>query len=406
MSTQSTRKGPLAHIKVIDLTHARAGPTCVRVLADHGAQVTQVTRVDPGGLDSGFLGSDQQNLHRNKRSIAINLRSEVGREVLYRLVSDADVIVENFRAEVKYRLKVDYETVRNLNPRIVYGSISGFGQDGPYAKRAGVDQIAQGVGGLMTITGPPGGGPWRVGIPVADLCAGLYLAHGIMAALIERERSGEGQWVQTSLLEAMVAMLDFQATRWLIDGEVPPQAGNDHPTVFPMGVFPTKDGVIDIAAAGGRMFNDFLMVIGAEDVAKDERFATNGRRARHRPELRALVEDKTRTFTSGELIEALNAVGVPSGPILSIDQVFANPQVQHLAMAEAVDSPRLGKLTLVRSPTRLSRTPTALRRAAPIPGGETDEVLREYGYSAAKISEMKAQGAVGVEQIAANKEKL
>ena len=406
MSTQSTRKGPLAHIKVIDLTHARAGPTCVRVLADHGAQVTQVTRVDPGGLDSGFLGSDQQNLHRNKRSIAINLRSEVGREVLYRLVSDADVIVENFRAEVKYRLKVDYETVRNLNPRIVYGSISGFGQDGPYAKRAGVDQIAQGVGGLMTITGPPGGGPWRVGIPVADLCAGLYLAHGIMAALIERERSGEGQWVQTSLLEAMVAMLDFQATRWLIDGEVPPQAGNDHPTVFPMGVFPTKDGVIDIAAAGGRMFNDFLMVIGAEDVAKDERFATNGRRARHRPELRALVEDKTRTFTSGELIEALNAVGVPSGPILSIDQVFANPQVQHLAMAEAVDSPRLGKLTLVRSPTRLSRTPTALRRAAPIPGGETDEVLREYGYSAAKISEMKAQGAVGVEQTTANKEKL
>lgn len=406
MSTQSTPKGPLAHIKVIDLTHARAGPTCVRVLADHGAQVVQVTRVDPGGLDSGFLGSDQQNLHRNKRSIAINLQSEAGRQVLYRLVGDADVIVENFRSEVKYRLKVDYETVRNFNSRIVYGSISGFGQDGPYAKRAGVDQIAQGVGGLMSITGPPGGGPWRVGIPVADLCAGLYLAHGIMAALIEREGSGEGQWVQTSLLEAMVAMLDFQATRWLIDGEVPPQAGNDHPTVFPMGVFPTKDGVINIAAAGGRMFNDFLKVIGAEDIAKDERFATNRSRARHRPELRALVEDKTRTFASGELIEALNAVGVPSGPILSIDQVFANPQVQHLAMAQTVESSRPGKLTLVRSPTRLSRTPTALRRAAPIPGGETDEILREYGYSSAKISEMRAQGAVGVEQPIAKKEKL
>jgi crotonobetainyl-CoA:carnitine CoA-transferase CaiB-like acyl-CoA transferase len=376
------------------------------VLADHGAQVIQVTRVDPGGLDSGFLGSDQQNLHRNKRSIAINLQSEAGREVLYRLVGDADVIVENFRSEVKYRLKVDYETVRNFNPRIVYGSISGFGQDGPYAKRAGVDQIAQGVGGLMSITGPPGGGPWRVGIPVADLCAGLYLAHGIMAALIERERSGEGQWVQTSLLEAMVAMLDFQATRWLIDGEVPPQAGNDHPTVFPMGVFPTKDGVINIAAAGGRMFNDFLKVIGAEDIAKDERFATNRSRAGHRPELRALVEDKTRTFASGELIEALNAAGVPSGPILSIDQVFANPQVKHLAMAQTVESSRPGKLTLVRSPTRLSRTPTALRRAAPLPGGETDEILREYGYSSAKISEMRAQGAVGVEQPIAKKEKL
>jgi crotonobetainyl-CoA:carnitine CoA-transferase CaiB-like acyl-CoA transferase len=406
MSTQTTPKGPLAHIKVVDLTHARAGPTCVRVLADHGAQVTQVTRVDPGGLDSGFLGSDQQNLHRNKRSVAINLQSQVGLDVLYRLVRDADVIVENFRAEVKYRLKVDYETVRKLNPRVVYGSISGFGQDGPYAKRAGVDQIAQGIGGLMTITGPPGGGPWRVGIPVADLCAGLYLAHGIMAALIERERSGEGQWVQTSLLEAMVAMLDFQATRWLIDGEVPPQAGNDHPTVFPMGVFPTKDGAINIAASGGRMFNDFLKVIGAEDLAKDKRFATNRSRARHRLELRALVEDKTRTFTSEELIEALNAVGVPSGPILTIDQVFANPQVQHLAMAETVESPGLGKLTLVRSPTRLSRTPTALRRAAPMPGGETDEVLKDYGYSSAEISAMRAQGAVGVKQPTTRKEKL
>jgi crotonobetainyl-CoA:carnitine CoA-transferase CaiB-like acyl-CoA transferase len=405
MSIQATAEGPLAHIKVVDLTHARAGPTCVRVLADHGAQVTQVTRVDPGGLDSGFLGSDQQNLHRNKRSIAINLQSELGRDVLYRLVRDADVIVENFRAEVKYRLKVDYETVRKLNPRIVYGSISGFGQDGPYGKRAGVDQIAQGVGGLMSITGPPGGGPWRVGIPVADLCAGLYLAHGIMAALIERERSGEGQWVQTSLLEAMVAMLDFQATRWLIDRQVPPQAGNDHPTAFPMGVFPTKDGMINIAASGDRTFNDFLKVIGAEEIAQDERFATAGRRARHRPELRGVVEDKTRAFTSEALIEALNAVGVPSGPILSIDQVFTNPQVQHLAMAQTVESPRLGKLTLVRSPTRLSRTPTALRRAAPMPGGETDEILTEYGYSATEISAMTAQGAVGVEQPTAKKEK-
>jgi formyl-CoA transferase len=227
-----------------------------------------------------------------------------------------------------------------------------------------------------------------------------------MAALIERERSGRGQWVQTSLLEAMVAMLDFQATRWLIDGEVPPQAGNDHPTAFPMGVFATEDGVINIAASGGRMFTDFLKVIGAEDIAKDERFATNRSRARHRPELRALVEDKTRTFTSAELIEALNAVGVPSGPILSIDQVFANPQVEHLAMAQTVESPRLGKLTIVRSPTRLSRTPTALRRAAPIPGGDTDEVLKEYGYSPAEISAMRAQGAVGIEQPAAKKEKL
>jgi crotonobetainyl-CoA:carnitine CoA-transferase CaiB-like acyl-CoA transferase len=396
--------GPLAHIKVLDLTHARAGPTCARVLADHGAQVTQVIRPDPGGFEASFAGSDRQNLHRNKRSIYINLQTDPGRNVFYRFCRDADVVLENFRAEVKHRLKVDYDTLAKINPRIVYGSISGFGQDGPYAKRAGVDQIAQGLGGLMTITGPPGGGPWRVGIPISDLCAGMYLAHGVMAALIERERSGQGQWVQTSLLEAMVAMLDFQATRWLIDGEVPPQAGNDHPTSFPMGVFPTKDGTINIAASGDRMFNDFLKVIGAEEITKDERFGTRKSRGAHRPELRARVEEKTRTWASDALIDALNAVGVPSGPILTIDQVFANPQVRHLALAQTVESPHLGKLTLVRSPTRLSRTPTALRRAAPQPGGETDEVLKEYGYSPAEISELKASGAVGADHAQPKKE--
>jgi formyl-CoA transferase len=390
--------GPLAHIKVIDLTIARAGPTCVRVLADHGAQVTQVTRPDPGGFEQSFLGSDRQNVHRNKRSIAVNLQSDAGRSVLYRLVKDADVVVENFRADVKHRLKVDYETLRKINPRIVYGSISGFGQDGPYGKRPGVDQIAQGVGGLMSITGPPGSGPWRVGIPISDLCAGLYLAHGVMAALIERERSGEGQWVHTSLLEAMVAMLDFQATRWLIDGEVPPQAGNDHPTAFPMGVFPVKDGTINIAASGDRMFGAFLKVIGAEALLQDERFGTRKARGAHRPQLRALVEEKTRAWERDALIEALNAAGVPSGPILTIDQVFANPQVQHLGLAQTVESERLGKLTLVRSPVRLSRTSTALRRAAPVPGGETDEVLKEHGYTPGEIAELRGSGAVGMVQ--------
>ena len=393
----SGNEGPLAHIKVLDLTHARAGPTCVRVLADHGAQVTQVMRPDPGGFEASFAGSDRQNLHRNKRSVYLNLQSDAGREVFYRMVKDADVVCENFRAEVKHRLKVDYESLRKINKRLVYGSISGFGQDGPYGKRPGVDQIAQGVGGLMTITGPPGGGPWRVGIPISDLCAGLYLAHGVMAALLERERSGEGQWVHTSLLEAMVAMLDFQATRWLIDGEVPPQAGNDHPTSFPMGVFPVKDGTINIAASGDRMFNDFLKVIGAEDLAKDERFATRKARGKNRPALRELVEKKTRTWEGEALIDALNAVGVPSGPILSIDQVFANAQVKHLEMAQTVESPRLGKLTLVRSPVRLSRTSTALRRASPVPGGDTDEVLKEYGYTAADIAGLRQSGAVGMD---------
>jgi formyl-CoA transferase len=250
----------------------------------------------------------------------------------------------------------------------------------------------------MTITGPPGGGPWRVGIPISDLCAGMYLAHGIMAALIERERSGEGQWVQTSLLEAMIAMLDFQATRWLMGGEVAPQAGNDHPTSFPMGVFPVKDGTINIAAGGDRMFHDFLRVIGAEDVATDERFATREARAKNRPALREKVEAKTRTWSAEDLIKALNEVGVPSGPILTIDKVFENEQVRHLKLAQEVHSERYGrKLTLVRSPTRLSRTSTGLWRAAPAPGADTDAVLGEYGYRPDEIAALKASGAVGVD---------
>lgn len=407
MTTNATDAGagPLAHIKVLDLTIARAGPTCVRVLADHGAQVTQVIRPDQGGLDASFPSFDRQNLHRNKRSIAINLQTDAGRGVFYRLARDADVVVENFRADVKHRLKVDYETLKAINRRIVYGSNSGFGQDGPYRNRAGVDQIAQGLGGLMSITGPPGGGPWRVGIPISDLCAGLYLAHGIMAALIERERSGEGQWVQTSLLEAMIAMLDFQATRWLIGGEIPPQAGNDHPTAFPMGVFPAKDGMVNIAAAGDRMFLDFLRVIGAEDLAQDERFGTRKARAGHRPELRALVEEKTRTWACEDLIEALNAVGVPCGPILTIDKVFDDPQVRHLALAQTVESERYGTLKLVRSPVRLSRTSTSLRRAAPVPGAETDAVLNEYGYTPEEIAALTASGAVGTDRVAVNEGK-
>ena len=400
MTANSTNgsAGPLAHIKVLDLTIARAGPTCVRVLADHGAQVTQVLRPEQGGLDASFPAFDRENLHRNKRSLALNLQTDAGRAVFYRMAKDADVVVENFRSEVKYRLKVDYETLRAINPRIVYGSNSGFGQDGPYGKRPGVDQIAQGLGGLMSITGPPGGGPWRVGIPISDLCAGMYLAHGIMAALIERERSGLGQWVQTSLLEAMIAMLDFQATRWLIGGEVPPQAGNDHPTSFPMGVFPAKDGMINIAAGGDRMFHDFLRVIGAGDLVKDERFATRADRGKRRPELRALVEEKTRTWPAEDLIDALNAVGVPSGPILTIDKVFENPQVRHLKLAQEIESDRYGKkITLVRSPVRLSRTSTSLRRAAPAPGADTDVILKEYGYAADEIAALKASGAAGVD---------
>ncbi len=392
----ASRIGPLAHIRVLDLTLARAGPTAVRCLADFGAEVIQVIRPDGGGLDASLPNFDRENLHRNKRSIALNLQTDAGREVFYRLLENADVVVENFRSEVKYRLKVDYETLRAINPRIILGSISGFGQDGPYAKRPGVDQIAQGLGGLMSITGQPGTGPWRVGVAISDLCAGLYLAQGIMAALIDRDLSGEGQWVQTSLLEAMVAMLDFQATRWLIGGEVPPQAGNDHPTAFPMGVFPASDGLVNVAASGDRMFRDFLRVIEAEELAADERFATPHARANHRPELREAVEARTTQYSCEYLIERLNEAGVPCGPILTIDQVFEDPQVRHLGLAQQVESPTYGPLNVVRAPVRLSRTSTSLRSAAPRPGGDTEAVLREAGYSASQIEALEKAGAAGV----------
>ena len=386
--------GPLSHVKVLDLTQARAGPTAVRQLADMGAGVVQVQRPLPAA-ERERMDSDRQNLHRNKRSIVLDLQREEGRDVFYRLVPQFDVLVENFRPDVKHRLGIEYETLAALHPGLIYGSISGFGQDGPYGYRGGVDQIAQGLGGLMSVTGPPGSGPWRVGIPISDLCAGMFLAQGILVALIERERSGKGQWVTTSLLEAMIAMLDFQATRWTIDRVVPPQAGNDHPTLFPMGVFRTADGYINIAASGGRLWERFLDAIDGRAIAEDPRFADARSRNAHRDELRAACEERLRARTSAEWVEALNAVGVPAGPVLSIDQVFADPQVQHLDMTRTVQHPLHGPLEIVRSPLNLSRTPPSVRTAAPVAGADTEAVLAEHGFSAEEIRVLLDAGVAG-----------
>lgn len=394
-------QGPLSHLKVLDLCLARAGPTCVRQLADMGADVIQVVRPGDASFDARFPNSDRENLHRNKRSIALDLQNEAGRAVFLKMVKTADVVVENWRPDVKFRLGVDYETLRQINPRLIYASISGFGQDGPYANRPGVDQIAQGLGGLMSVTGEPGSGPWRVGIPISDLSAGIFLAQGVLVALIERDRSGEGQWVHTSLLEAMVAMLDFQATRWLIDGEIPPQAGNDHPTLFPMGVFPTADGMINIAASSGRMWHSFLDAIEAPELAENPRFSDPRARTANKAELRAACEEKLRTRTSAEWIEHLNAAGVPAGPIFTVDQTFADPQVEHLKLAGEVESSKHGKMRLVRSPLNMSRTPPSLRRAAPTGGADTTEILREYGYSDEEIEGLRASGAVGQHPVSA-----
>ena len=386
--------GPLSHISVIDLTRARSGPTCVRQLADWGAQVVQVSSRAEDYDDFDRRGSDTQNLRRNTRNITIDLRKPEGVAILKRMAATADVLVENYRPGVKHRLGIDYATLSALNPRLIYGSISGFGQDGPYAERPGYDQIAQGMGGLMSVTGLPGQGPLRVGIPVADLTAGIFLAQGILVALIERDRSGRGQWVATSLLEAQTAMLDFQATRWLIDGEVPPQAGNDHPTSMPTGVFQTTDGYINIAATGQTMWRRLCEALGLEPLIEDPRFNTPLNRSANRGTMMPALGVVLATRTSTEWVGVLNAAGIPCGPIFDIQQVYEDPQVQHLGLATPVTHPVLGELLVQRHPVTASRTPPSVRSAAVDLGAHNDEVLAELGYSAPEIERLRADGVI------------
>jgi len=391
---------PLTNVKVIDLTRARAGPTAVRQLADWGADVIKVEEPTGTEGDDGMGGQrdgfDFQNLHRNKRSMTLNLKLPQGQEIFFKLARNADVIVENYRADVKHRLGIDYEAVRKVNPRIIYGSISGFGQDGPYRDRPGLDQIAQGMGGIMSITGLPGQGPVRAGIPVADLTAGMYLAQGILLALYERERSGEGQWVYTSLLEAQIAMLDFQAARWLIAGEVASQAGNDHPTGIPTGVFPTADGHINIAASGNPIYQRLCNAIGAPELIEHPNYRDGPSRSKNRIALNAALAEYTRRRPSGEWIEALNGAGVPCGPINSIDQTMTDPQVKHLGIATPVDHPRLGTLEVVGQAINLARTarPPRMRMAAPDFGQHTDEVLTALGYDGEAIADLRARHVI------------
>jgi crotonobetainyl-CoA:carnitine CoA-transferase CaiB-like acyl-CoA transferase len=386
---------PLDDVRVLDLTVARAGPTCVRQLADWGADVL---RIEPPAAESVAgerrHGSDFQNLHRNKRALSLDLKTAEGREILYRLVDRADVLVENMRPPVKQRLGFDWETLRARNPRLVYGSISGFGQDGPYAERGGVDQIAQGMGGLMSVTGMPGTEPTRVGIPVSDLSAGLYLAVGILVALHDRARTGEGRWVQTSLLEAMIAMMDLQAARWTIDATVPEQEGNHHPQFLPMGCFRTADGWVNIAGPGGRLLRNFCKAIGLPELPADPRFDSPAKRFAHRAELNEIVAARLRTRTTAEWIAALNEVGVPCGPVYRMDEVFADPQVTHLRMTASVEHPALGPLALIRNAVTMNDAAPSVRAPTPEAGQHTDEVLRELGLAPAEILELRRKGVL------------
>jgi formyl-CoA transferase len=390
---------PLEGYVVLDLTRARAGPTAARVLADWGADVIQVAAPPKSGklrgVTGNFDGPDYQNLHRNKRSITINLAKPEGRALFLRLAEKADVIVENYRADVKHRLGIDYDTVAKINPRIVYGSISGFGQTGPYRDRPGVDQIAQGLGGLMSITGLPGQGPVRVGIPITDLCAGMFLAQGILLALLDREKTGKGQWVHTSLLEAMTFMLDFQASRWLQKGEVPVQVGNDHPTGIPQGCFKTADQNINIGASGD-LYPRLCKALEAEHLVSDPRYDTFQKRSDNRTQLHADIEEILTTRPAAHWIAVLNEAGVPCGPVNTIDQVFADPQVKHLGVVHHFDHPRLGHKDVVRQPVNLSTVaqPEKFRLPTPDPGEHTDQILQDLGIDDGEIARMREAGTV------------
>lgn len=390
---------PFEGLLVLDLTRHRAGPVASRLLGDWGARVIKVE--EPSDLSDSMgaprEGFDYQNLHRNKQSLSLNLKTGDGQAVFRRLVLQADVVLESFRPDVKYRLEVDYESLRKINPRVICGSISGFGQTGPYRERPAVDQIIQGMAGLMSVTGLPGHGPVRAGAAVADMSAGMVLAQGVLMALYQRERTGEGQWVHTSLLESLVSILDFQVARWLSTGDTPIQAGNDHPTLMPTGLFPTADGHVNIAAAEDSKFKALCEILDLHELADHPNYRTVSQRSASRQQLCAILAGKTSSRLSADLIEKLNAGGIPCGPLYTIEEAMTDAQMESLQMACAIDHPRLGPLQLLGQPLHLEGGGgrPKVRSAAPEHGEHTEEILSSLlGYEKSAIAAMRARGAI------------
>ena len=381
-----TGPGPLDGYRVVDLTQARAGPVCTRQLADLGAEVVSIGHPGRGDL----VGADRWNLTRNKRSVLLDLARPEGREVFLELCRSCDVLVENFRPAVKHRLRIGPEDVWKVNERLVYGSISGFGQTGPYADRPGVDQIAQGMGGIMSVTGPPGSGPWRAGIAVSDMAAGTLLTQGVLAALLERERTGRAQWVHTSVLEAMLNFMDFQAVRWPNGEGCPGQVGNDHPTVVPMGCFRTGDGYVNLAALSD--WETFCDAVEALELVDDERFATPGARLENRDALRQEIEGRMQQQPTAYWVDRLVEAGLPAGPVYRLDEVFSDPQIAHLAPTQMVEGADGRQITVLGYPVTLTETPAAIRRGVPASGADTLEVLADLGLDSEEVHRLIESG--------------
>jgi crotonobetainyl-CoA:carnitine CoA-transferase CaiB-like acyl-CoA transferase len=402
LATQASRTGPLSRFTILDASRVRAGPTAIRTFADLGARVIKL-EIPPGapGGDDMIGGrdhnrADYENLHRNKESLTLNMKEPQGLAILQALVQQADVFIENFRPDVKYRLGIGPDELLALNPRLIYASISGFGQDGPYAHWPGFDSIAQGMGGLMSLTGKPEDGPMRVGIPLADLCSGHFCAQAIMAALLEREVSGQGQWVQTSLLESQIAMLDFQAAQWLIDHKVPTATGNEHPLTVPTGVFPTQDAYLNLAAIGQNMWKRLCVALEMPELIDEPGFGSDPQRVQNRSRVNAAIGAALLTRSTADWTERLLKAGVPCGPIYSVDRMFEDPQVKHLGMARTMHHPELGEIEVVGLPMQFSRYPRQQgpMRPAPQQGDQTDAILGDLGYSPQRIAELRAQCVV------------
>ena len=389
----------LARFRVLDLSRVRAGPNCVRMLTDFGADVIRIE--PPPGIDpneamfaANRQGGDFQNINRNKRSMTLNLKKPGALEILMRLVKDADVVVENWRPDVKKKLGVDYNALAAVNPRIILASISGFGQDGPYAWRPGFDQILQGMGGLMSVTGHAESGPVRAGLAVADMSAGLYTALGILTALLEREVSGKGQWVHASLLHAQIAMMDFQAARYLNDQDVPVQVGNNHPTSSPMGLFEGSDGVFNLGASGEGNWVRLCQLIDRPEWLTDPEFLDEPLRVKHRERLNDALAVIFKPKTVAVWVDLLNDAGVPAGPVYTVPQVFEDEQVKHLGVTTTLMTNFGKEMHYITQPVTLERTPSKVVAPAPGWGEHTDEVLQEAGYSADEIQQFHTDSVV------------
>ncbi|MEQ6333766.1 CoA transferase [Sphingobium sp. MK2] len=396
MSDLSQSPLPLSHLRVLDLSRVRAGPTCVKFFGDFGADVIKIERTDGGGdpMGDNRHSSDYVNAQRNKRGMTLDLKRPEGVAVLKELVKTADILVENFRPDVKFRLGIDYESLAAVNPRLIYTSISAFGESGPYRTRPGFDLIAQGMGGLMWLTGYEDRGPLRVGISPADLCAGIFAAMGTFIALVERERSGKGQWVQTNLLSSQIMMLDYQAMSWLMDGRIPQQRGNDHPQIVPTGVYQSLDGFFTLSTVGNDSYLRLCDALDAPELASDPRFADARLRERNRDAMNIAINAATIRRTSAEWVDILNRAGVPAGPIYKLDEMFEDPQVKESGIVQPIEHPELGEVKVLGQPITLSRTPAQFRRAPPALGEHTSQILAEAGFPAEAIAELAAAGVV------------